>query len=235
MSVILSDEIIAEYWKELFDRNNYSFNNSTFSNRESAKKSVWIPYSDIESVSEEFAAYLMSYPERILSLGRETLRSTAETDEEMCIRVTGLPDNCLREMGGIDSGNSDFISVKGIVTKFEPLNIKQNNGIKTILSEIQTVVISDNPKGFRAMELRLGGDLLGTEICGKTLTFNGFYRDDDFSDDSGTIIVSRHFEVNSIGTADSPFDIAFSEEDIKEIQKASEDPLFFDNQQTQLR
>ena len=255
MAISLSDGSIREYWGDLFEKKDYSdnFPKYMFSNCRYPKRSVWVPFSDIAELNDVFAECLLSDPERCLRLGNQVARSVMKKGDYFTVRVTGLPEGCMKDFAELNGSNGRvFCTVGGFVTKASAVIPASEGGDsgKDFEPESRIVEIRDSlSQCSRKIKVRLTGDLVGTRIYGeyskgsiiggsrifgKYLKLNGFMRRVTVTKADGSLCQEDVFEANSFETGQIDMDdcrydeLKLTPEDIERIKEASKDPDVFD-------
>jgi len=115
------------------------------------KRSLVIPFEQLNSLNDEFAAYVLKHPDETLEIGKTILRTQTDKDD-VGIRITDLPSDSHVEISKLRAEHlSKLISINGLIRKTTAVrpNIKiaryKCARCSAIISEPQTSNILTEP------------------------------------------------------------------------------------------
>lgn len=227
MVVLLDEEEVTRCWKLIFEKDCHSDSIIELCDQSSKKKVIDIPYSEILSLDDEFANYLLFSPDSVISAGERLLKERINSVKTPHIRITGIPKDCACTFDDITNcENVRFRSIKGTLIK---ASSKTNGAFCSKISGgLYGEIISDLDVNSKRMCVHLRGDD-NNDAFGNVLIFNGYWKSDSDNHCDHQSCQEGFFEVNSIESPDNIYGISFSKRDIEEIKQASEDHDFFDD------
>jgi len=229
MIAMLDDGELARCWTDLFRTDGCTKGIEDLCDKSSKKSVMEIPYSEIVTYNKEFSDYLLLKPEHTIMMGEALLRELIGLSKDPHISIFGLPDTCIEDFDDTNRhADGRFISIKGTVIKASiPIRDRNRPQVKHVVDYQCMEIITGFDVSSQSVNVRLRNHVVKNDIFGRTLKFNGFWKNDSTSGQNNDFCI--HFEVNSIELLENDFGISFTDGDIEEITKASKDPLFFDN------
>ena len=204
MTVMLNDNEIVKGWK------------TVLGNREEHVdgNAIELNYTDIQANDEVFAEYLLFNPEKCFRLAHSVVGNGIP------VRVVGLPEIQRKDIGELYSAKEGrFYSIIASVSKVSCNKIEEDGEGKICFQHAELHGIPLNvPATINAYVEEGLEDHLWR---GSTKKFNGYL--ERIEDDE------QMFHINSIENPGTEYpNVMITEEDEREIIKASEDPEFFD-------
>ena len=122
MAVSFQDSEVGAAWEEIFSKDKYRIMFADIAANYPEKKSIYIPYEDIDSYNTDFAMYLLDNPDRCLNKGREAARSSLPPgwgkDDAVNLRITDLPRDAKVEIRHLRAKHlGKLVAVEGLARK----------------------------------------------------------------------------------------------------------------------
>ena len=116
------DSEVVAAWEEIFSKDKYRIMFADIAANYPEKKSIYIPYEDIDSYNTDFAMYLLDNPDRCLSKGKEAARSSLPPswgkDDTVNLRITSLPRDAKVEIRHLRAKHlGKLVAVEGLARK----------------------------------------------------------------------------------------------------------------------
>ena len=122
MAVSFQDSEISAAWEDIFSKDKYRIIFADIAASYPEKRSIYIPYEDIDSYNTDFAMYLLDNPDRCLSKGRDAARASLPPswgkDEIVNLRITDLPRDAKVEVRHLRAKHlGKLVAVEGLARK----------------------------------------------------------------------------------------------------------------------
>ena len=116
------DEDITLAWEDIFSMDKYHLMLVDIQDNYPEKKSLTVSFNDIDFYSQDFATYLLEYPDRALDIGRRTLRgllpATWDPSRQINLRIHELPKDAKVDISALRSKHlGKLVAVEGMVRK----------------------------------------------------------------------------------------------------------------------
>jgi len=122
MAMSFQDSEIAAAWEDIFSKDKYRLMFADIAASYPEKRSVYIPYEDIDAYNTDFAMYLLDNPDRCLSKGRDAAKAslppTWSKDDAVNLRITNLPRDAKVEIRYLRAKHlGKLVAVEGLARK----------------------------------------------------------------------------------------------------------------------
>ena len=128
------DEDILRFWDEILSGDAYRLKLAEIQDNYKDKKSLYVPYSDIDNNNPDFAVYLLSKPDRCIRLGEKSIKSkfpaTWDPADNVNLRIESLPKDAHVEVRDLRSKHlNKLVAVDGLVRKATLPKLKMTNAL----------------------------------------------------------------------------------------------------------
>lgn len=122
MAVNFQDSEISLAWEEIFSKDKYRLMFADIAASYPEKKSLYVPYEDIDSYNTDFAMYLLDHPDRCLSRGREAAKASLppswDRNDTVNLRIVTLPKDAKVEVRHLRAKHlGKLVAVEGLARK----------------------------------------------------------------------------------------------------------------------
>ena len=122
MAVSFQDSEIGAAWEDIFSKDKYRLLFADIAASYPEKRSIYVPYEDIDAYNTDFAMYLLDNPDRCLSKGKEAAKASLPPswgkDEAVNLRITNLPRDAKVEIRHLRAKHlGKLVAVEGLARK----------------------------------------------------------------------------------------------------------------------
>ena len=128
------DEDILKFWDDILSSDTYRLKLAEIQDNYQDKKSLYVPYTDIDYYNSDFAIYLLNKPDRCIRLGEKAIRSrlpaTWDPANDINLRIDTLPKDAHVEVRELRSKHLNrLVAVDGLVRKATLPKLKMTNAL----------------------------------------------------------------------------------------------------------
>lgn len=128
------DEDILKFWDDILSGDTYRLKLAEIQDNYQDKKSLYVPYTDIDYYNSDFAIYLLNKPDRCIRLGEKAIRSrlpaTWDPANDINLRIDTLPKDAHVEVRELRSKHLNrLVAVDGLVRKATLPKLKMTNAL----------------------------------------------------------------------------------------------------------
>lgn len=116
------DDDILKIWEGIFSNDDYRLKIADLAANYLEKKSIYVPYPDIDAYNPDFATYILEKPDRCIRLGEKVIRQklppTWNPEDNINLRVEKLPRDAHVEIRNLRSTHlGRLVALDGLVRK----------------------------------------------------------------------------------------------------------------------
>lgn len=113
---------ISAIWNEVFSSDAYRLRLAEIQANYPQDRSLFVPYSDLDTVNPDFGMYLLGKPDKCLRIGKKTLKSslpaTWDPSNDINLRITELPRDAHVEVRDLRTTHlGKLVAIEGLVRK----------------------------------------------------------------------------------------------------------------------
>ena len=122
MSVYFQDNEVMAGWEEIINRDDYHLKIVEIQDNYPKKKSLFVPYSDIDLYNPDLAMFILNHPDNSVKLGEKVLRGVLPASWDPAdiinLRITDLPRDAHVEVRDLRAEHlGKLVAVEGLVRK----------------------------------------------------------------------------------------------------------------------
>ncbi|MCL1810768.1 MAG: minichromosome maintenance protein MCM [Methanomassiliicoccaceae archaeon] len=122
MAVSFQDSEIIAGWEEIFGKDKYRLLFADIAASYPEKRSVYVPYEDIDAYNTDLAMFFLDNPDRCLSKGKEVVKAslppTWDANDAVNLRITNLPRDAKVEVRQLRAKHlGKLVAVEGLARK----------------------------------------------------------------------------------------------------------------------
>ena len=134
MTTIFHDNDILAGWEDIFGKNKYRLMFAEIAASYPEKRSIFVPYEDIDAYNADLAMYFLENPDKCLSKGREAVRASLppgwDSKNTVNLRITDLPRDARVEIRKIRAKHlGKLVAVEGLVRKATTVRPKMTHAL----------------------------------------------------------------------------------------------------------
>ncbi|MFA6710360.1 MAG: ATP-binding protein [Candidatus Methanomethylophilaceae archaeon] len=122
MSVYFQDNEVMAGWEEIINRDDYHLKIVEIQDNYPKKKSLFVPYADIDLYNPDLAMFILAHPDNSVKLGEKVLRGVLPASwdpaDTINLRITDLPRDAHVEVRDLRAEHlGKLVAVEGLVRK----------------------------------------------------------------------------------------------------------------------
>jgi len=134
MAVNFQDSEIIAGWEDIFSKDKYRLMFADIAASYPEKRSIFVPYEDIDAYNTDLAMFFLDHPDRCLSKGREVVKSSLppawDNRDAVNLRITNLPRDAKVEVRKIRAKHlGKLVAVEGLVRKATTVKPKMTHAL----------------------------------------------------------------------------------------------------------
>ncbi len=128
------DDDIMKFWNDIFSSDEYRFKIDEIRDNYPQKKSIYVPYPDVDESNPDFASFLLEKPDKCIRIGEKAIRNklpaTWEPSNIVNLRIESLPKDAHIDVRNIRSEHRGrLVAVEGLVRKATISKLKMTNAL----------------------------------------------------------------------------------------------------------
>ncbi|MCL2148008.1 MAG: minichromosome maintenance protein MCM [Methanomassiliicoccaceae archaeon] len=134
MTTIFQDSEITAGWEDILGKDKYRLMFADIAASYPEKRSIYVPYEDIDAYNTDLAMYFLDHPDKCLSKGREVVKASLppawDHRDTVNLRITDLPRDAKVEVRKIRAKHlGRLVAVEGLVRKATTVRPKMTHAL----------------------------------------------------------------------------------------------------------